>query len=137
MSSKARKNRHYFPLGRTLSSRRAPPWAARWRPVPALAVAATLALAASAGAQGRCPADFTAALEGLAAAPGGEVALETLAATRLADVIARHGGVEPGRAALRRRAALLRAEAAGGDAQSEVLAHAHERMAAALDCRPD
>ena len=102
-----------------------------------MALAATLAFAMAAGAQGRCPADFTAALEGLAPAPGGEAALETLAATRLTDVIARHGGVENARGALKRRAAMLRAEAAGGDAQAEVLALAYERMAAALDCRPD
>lgn len=136
MSSKARKNRDYFPSHRALSSRRARPWTARWRAVPALALVAALALAMDAGAQGRCPEDFTAALEGLAPAPGGEAALRVLQATRMADLLTRHGGAAPAQAALRRRAAALRAEAAGGDAQAEVLAHAHERMAAAFDCRP-
>jgi hypothetical protein len=102
----------------------------------ALAGAALALWAAQAGAQARCPATFAPALEGLVAPPGAEAALAELRRTDMAAVVRRHGGVEAARAALMRRAAALRAEAAGADETAEILAVAHERMTAALDCRP-
>lgn len=102
----------------------------------ALAGAALALWAEQAGAQGRCPATFASALEGLVAPPGGEAALADLARLEMAALVRQHGGVESARGALGRRAAMLRAEAAGGDAQGEVLAVAHDRMVSALDCLP-